>query len=481
MEDTRWDPLRGRLDIETLRGLYETRKLSPVDVVRGIYRRIAEGRVEAVWIHLRPEAEAASAAESLEGRRAARFPLFGIPFAVKDNIDVAGMPTTAACPDFSYLPATSATAVSRLERAGAICIGKTNLDQFATGLSGVRSPYGACRCVFDNRYIAGGSSSGSAVGVAAGLVSFSLGTDTGGSGRVPAGCNNVVGLKPTRGIVPTTGLVPNCRTLDCVSVFALTCDDALAVLDQIRGADRTSPFERRGIEEADLGRYMGARLRIGVPRGDQRQFFGDPHAEERYANALGHLHQIGHTVLDIDFAPFSEAGQLMFDGPWLAERLQALGPFIAEHPNAVLPVTREIIFSAGRFSAADAFGAYYRLRELKRQVLSIFADIDVLALPTTATIHTVADVEADPVVRNSMLGHYSYFVNLLDLAACAVPNGLRPDGLPSGVTFVGPALSDRLLAQLGGAYHRHVGGQLGATGHTLRGPASPVTVFVKQS
>jgi allophanate hydrolase len=312
-------------------------------------------------------------------------------------------------------------------------------------------------------------------------VSFALGTDTGGSGRVPAGCNNVVGLKPTRGIVPTMGLVPNCRTLDCVSVFALTCDDAMAVLDHIRGADGTSPFARRGGEGADLGLYGGGPVRIGVPRGDQREFFGDAHAAERYATALGRLRRIGHTITDIDFAPFLEAGQLMFDGPWLAERLQALGPFIAAHPDAVLPVTREIILGAGRFSAADVFGAYYRLRELKRQVLSVFGDIDVLALPTTATIHKVADMAADPVARNSTLGHYSYFVNLLDLAACAVPNGFRADGLPSGVTFIGPALSDRFLAQLGGAYHRHVGGQLGATGHALRVPASAAVALAEHS
>jgi len=464
-----WDPLLGSLDIETLRKLYSTQQLSPAEVVAAIYRRIAERGNDAVWIHVTSEARTIENAKSLECRNPADLPLYGVPFAVKDNIDVGGMPTTAACPDFSYDPQRSAVAVARLERAGAICIGKTNLDQFATGLSGTRSPYGSPRCVFNDKYISGGSSSGSAVAVAASLVSFALGTDTGGSGRVPAGINNVVGLKPTRGIVPTAGLVPNCRTLDCVSVFALTCEDAFTVLTLMRGpAD--DPFDRQG-DSQDGAKRTGKHVRYGIVRADQRQFFGDRYAEDNYAKGIERLHAIGGTVLEIDFAPFAEAGRMMFDGPWVAERLHAVGDYVRSHPDSVLPVTREIILGATCYSAVDTFAAEYRLRALKQQVRGVFADIDALVVPTTATIPTVAELQADPVGRNTRMGTYSYFVNLLDLAACAVPNGLRADGLPAGLTFIAPALTDRFLARIGSAFHQSLGGPLGKTRHLLS--ASP--------
>jgi allophanate hydrolase len=418
-----------------------------------------------VWIHVAPEAELLDRAKTLARRNQADLPLYGIPFAVKDNIDVANMPTTAACPDFSYDPHASAVAVARLENAGAICIGKTNLDQFATGLNGTRSPYGSPRCVFNDKYISGGSSSGSAVAVAAGLVSFALGTDTGGSGRVPAGINNVVGLKPTRGIVPTTGLVPNCRTLDCVSVFALTCEEAFAVLTLMRGPANDS-FDREEDPRVSANRTEN-HPRYGVVRADQRQFFGDRYAEDNYAQAIGRLHATGGTVVEIDFTPFAEAGRMMFDGPWVSERLHAVGDYVRSHPNSVLPVTREIILGADRYSAADAFAAEYRLRALKQQTRAVFAEIDALVVPTTATIPTVAELEADPIGNNTRMGTYSYFVNLLDLAACAVPNGLRPDGLPGGVTFIAPALSDSFLVQVGSTFHQCVGGPIG---NALHGP-----------
>jgi allophanate hydrolase len=466
---SKWDPLLGSLDIATLTGLYSTRQLSPVEVIAGVYHRIAERGDDAVWIHVAPEVKVLEHAKALERSDQAGLPLYGIPFAVKDNIDVAGMPTTAACPDFSYDPRASAVAVTRLEKAGAICVGKTNLDQFATGLNGTRSPYGSPRCVFNDKYISGGSSSGSAVAVAAGLVSFALGTDTGGSGRVPAGINNVVGLKPTRGIVPTTGLVPNCRTLDCVSLFALTCDDAFAVLTQMRGpAD--DPFDRQESVQ-DKAKPTGQRLRYGVVRADQREFFGDCHSEDNYTKGIERLNAIGGAVVEIDFAPFAEAGRMMFDGPWVAERLHAVGDYVRSHPNSVLPVTREIILGAVRYSAVDAFAAEYRLRALKQRVRSIFTDIDALVVPTIATIPTVAALDEDPIGRNTTMGTYSYFVNLLDLAACAVPNGLRADGLPAGLTFIAPAMTDLFLARVGSTFHQCVGGCLGKTTHQL--PTSP--------
>jgi allophanate hydrolase len=468
---SKWDPLLGSMDIATLRNLYRTRQVSPIEVINGVYRRIAARGDDAVWIHIAPEAELLEHAKTLERHNQDDLPLYGIPFAVKDNIDVTGMPTTAACPDFSYDPPASAAAVARLEKAGAICIGKTNLDQFATGLNGTRSPYGSPRCIFNDKYISGGSSSGSAVAVAAALVSFALGTDTGGSGRVPAGINNIVGLKPTRGIVPTTGLVPNCRTLDCVSVFALTCEDAFAVLTLIRGPVG-DPFDRQEPQRED-DRRTGKHVRYGVLRAEQREFFSDRHAETNYAKAIERLHAIGGTVAEIDFAPFAEAGRMMFDGPWVAERLHAVGDYVRSYPDSVLPVTREIILGADRYSAADAFAAEYRLRALKQQTRDIFADIDALVVPTTATIPTVAELEADPIGRNTRMGAYSYFVNLLDLAACAVPNGLRPDGLPGGVTFIGPALSDSFLVRAGSAFHQCVGGRLGKTRHMLPDITAP--------
>jgi allophanate hydrolase len=464
-----WNPLLGSLDLATLSVLYRTQRLSPAEVVAGIYRRIGKRGNDAVWIHVTPEAKALELARTLERRNQTELPLYGIPFAVKDNIDVAGMPTTAACPDFSYDPEASAVAVARLEQAGAICIGKTNLDQFATGLNGTRSPYGSPRCVFNDKYISGGSSSGSGVAVAAGLVSFALGTDTGGSGRVPAGINNVVGLKPTRGLVPTAGLVPNCRTLDCVSVFALTCEDAFAVFSLIRGpAD--DPFDRKG-DLSDREPSSGKPPRFAVVRADQREFFGDRHAESQYEKGIERLHAIGGTVVEVDFAPFAEAGRMMFNGPWVAERLHAVGDYVRDHADCVLPVTREIILGASRYSAADAFAADYRLRALKQEVDRVFGKVDALVVPTTATIPTVAEVEDDPIRRNTAMGTYSYFVNLLDLAACAVPNGLRADALPSGMTFIGPALADRFLARVGASFHRCVGGLLGNTGHSLQAPA----------
>lgn len=466
-----WDPLHGSLDIAILHSLYGAGQLSPVEVIAGVYRRLAKRNGDAAWIHIAPETKILEHAKMLEHREQADLPLYGIPFAVKDNIDVAGMPTTAACPDFSYDPQVSAVAVARLENAGAICIGKTNLDQFATGLNGTRSPYGSPRCVFNHEYISGGSSSGSAVAVAAGVVSFTLGTDTGGSGRVPAGINNVVGLKPTFGIVPTTGLVPNCRSLDCVSVFALTCEDALAVLTPMLGP-ANDPFDRQMSGQGNLqgslrdnAKRTGRPLHYGVVRSDQREFFGDRHAEDNYIKGMERLQAIGGRVVEIDFAPFAEAGRMMFNGPWVAERMHAVGDFVRSHPDSVLPVTREIILGAARYSAVDAFAAEYRLRALKQRVRDIFSDIDVAVVPTVATIPTVAEMHADPIGCNTRMGTYSYFVNLLDMAACAVPNGLRADGLPGSLTFIAPALSDLFLARIGTTFQQCVGGALGKTRH----------------
>jgi allophanate hydrolase len=441
------------LGIAALRARYAGATLSPVELVREVYRRLSARAQPGVWIHVVPEDEAVARAAALP-RDGAGLPLYGIPFAVKDNIDVGGLPTTAACPQFGYVARESAAPVARLLEAGGICIGKTNLDQFATGLSGVRSPYGACASVFNPDYAAGGSSSGSAVAVAAGLVSFAVGTDTGGSGRIPAGFNNVVGLKPTRGWVSNRGVVPNCRTLDCVSVFAPTCADAAHALGVMAGYDGADAFSR--CAPAPRARGRAGPTRIGVPRAGDLEFFGDREAAALFADAVARLGAIG-AVVEIDLAPFLEAGGLMFGGPWVAERAAGFGAFVAAHPDAVLPVIRDILASARHWSAADAFAAQYRLAELRRITERVWHEIDALAVPTAATAATIAALAADPIALNNRNGHYSYFVNLLDLCAAAVPNGFLSSGVAMGITLVAPAWQDGLVADLGARYEARLG------------------------
>ena len=368
--------------------------------------------------------------------------LWGRTFAVKDNIDVEGLQTTAACPAFAYRPSQSAPSVLGLLDAGAIPIGKTNLDQFATGLVGTRSPYGACRNAFHPEYISGGSSSGSALAVALGMVDFALGTDTAGSGRVPAGFGNVVGLKPTRELVSRAGVVPACRSLDCVSVLAKTCGEALAVLEVMAGSEG-----RQRLSDARSS-FDAASVRFVVP--SELEFHGDMAYASLFARALSRLERLGGRRRDIDFRPFLEVRQLLY-GPWVAERAASL----AEHLPNMLPVTREIIASGLRYSAVDVFRAQHRLADLRIECEGMLGDADVLVVPTAPTIYRIAEVQADPLTLNSRLGHYTNFVNLLDMAAIAVPAGFREDGLPFGITLIGRALSDRSLARLG---ERFMGG-----------------------
>ena len=434
------------LDLASLRAAFEG-GLRPGDVVRGLLARRRAYDDPAVWICRVDDAALQARAEELERQGPEGRPLFGVPFAVKDNIDVAGMPTTAACPAFAREARATAPAVQRLLDAGAILIGKTNLDQFATGLVGTRSPYGAPRNPFDARYIPGGSSSGSAVAVAAGLASFALGTDTAGSGRVPAGFCNLVGVKPTRGLVSTRGVVPACRSLDCVSVFALCCDDGAAILDVIDGFDPQDPFARRH------GAASGPIRRLGVPRAEQLQFCGDRDYARLFDQALERFDGVGVEVRAVDFGPLFEAAALLYDGPWVAERWLAAQDLIERDPGALLPVTRSIIERGRDIGAADAFAGLYRLAALRQEAEAILAEVDGLVVPTAPTIWTQAEVADDPIGRNSALGTYTNFVNLLDLAALAVPSGFRADGLPFGVTLIGPAFSDRALLDLGGRLH----------------------------
>jgi len=442
------------LDISWLQGAYADGSATPMQIVEEVYSLIEAHGDLPVWIHLVSKADSLRRARELEANSGARtLPLYGVPFAVKDNIDVADMPTTAGCAAFAYTPSKTAFVVQCLLDAGAILIGKTNLDQFATGLVGTRSPFGACSCVFDNDYISGGSSSGSAVAVAMGFVSFSLGTDTAGSGRVPAAFNNLIGLKPTRGLVSATGVIPACRTLDCVSIFALTAADAQTVLNVTGKFDRDDAYSRPNPPNGAVA-FSATRFRFGVPAASSLEFFGDEGAKNLYESAVSALVTLGGEKVEIDYEPFRAAANLLYSGPWVAERLAAIETFAAERAAEMHPIVRQIIAGASRYSAVDAFSNAYRLADLKRQTESQWAHIDLLMLPTTGTIYTKDAVENDPIKLNTNLGYYTNFVNLLDLAAVAVPAGFRDNGLPFGVSLVGPAFSDDALLRLADRFHR---------------------------
>ena len=438
-------------------------KLKPADTVARAFARIRAHADPAVFISLRDETEAMAEALALDSKKS--LPLYGVPVAIKDNIDVKGMATTAACPAFAYRPANDATCVARLRAAGAIVIGKTNLDQFATGLNGTRSPHGTPRNAFKPDLVPGGSSSGSAVAVAAGLVPIALGTDTAGSGRVPAMLNNIVGLKPSLGMISNHGVVPACRTLDCVSVFALTVDDAWAALAAMAGADRNDPYTQT-YEMATPG-APPANVRVGVPKLGARLFFGDALASAAYEAALERLARLGCTIAEIDIEPFHETARLLYEGPWVAERLVATRALLASNPNALHPVTRKVIEGGLKVSAVDTFTALYKLEALRRIADQTFRRIDMLALPTTPTVYTVAQMLADPIELNSRLGTYTNFVNLLDLCALALPASVRTDGAPFGLTLIAPRGADAKVASLGRAFHADTALKLGALDEVL--------------
>jgi allophanate hydrolase len=447
-------------------------RLTPEATVARSFARIRAHGDPAVFISLREEADAIAEARALTKAGNADLPLYGVPVAIKDNIDVKGLPTTAACPAFAYDPAADATVVARLRQAGAIIIGKTNLDQFATGLVGMRSPYGVPRNVFNPKLIPGGSSSGSAIAVAAGLVPLALGTDTAGSGRVPAGLGNIVGLKPSLGLVSTAGVVPACRTLDCVSVFALTVDDAFATLAAIAGPDPADPYSRAR-ELAGLG-AMPPTVRLGVPLAGQRVFFGDRASASAYEAAIARFGRLGATIAEVDVEPFYEAARLLYDGPWLAERYITARSLIASAHESMHPVTLAIVLDGARPTAVDAFAAFYKLAELRRVRDHVFRSIDALLLPTVPTVYTLEQVAADPIGLNSRLGTYTNFVNLLDLCGLALPAAMHADGTPFGVTLLAGAGNDAMLASIGRVFHAGTGLTLGALGHA-QPPLAPLS------
>ena len=458
--------------IDELSARYRNGAETPASVMEAVLRQMDEC-ADGIWITRLSRERVMEYALALAGKAPDSLPLYGIPFAIKDNIDLARVPTTAGCPAYTFVPSRSATVVQKLIDAGAIPVGKTNLDQFATGLVGTRSPYGVCRNSVDAAFISGGSSSGSAVAVASGLVSFALGTDTAGSGRVPAAFNNLIGLKPTFGLLSTSGVVPACRSLDCVSIFALSASDADRVFQAARGYDELDAYSRQPEEIA--ARAMGSTRRFGVPRPEQLEFCGDTEYQRLFAAAIEKLAALGWERVEIDLAPFIDAARLLYEGPWIAERSVAVGEFVAANPDAVHPVTRQIIAGAGSASAVDLFRAQHRLMELKRVTASTWKQIDVLVTPTAPTIFRIDEVLRDPIALNLKLGHYTNFVNLLDLAGVAVPAGFRSDGLPSGVTLVAPAGTEALLLQLASELHHASVATTGALQTPVPSPRQPAS------
>ncbi len=446
--------------------------LSPADILPLQMAQLDPN--DPAWIKVIEPVLLAQRLERLDQQLAAvggqldQLPLYGIPFAVKDNIDVAGLPTTCACPDFAYMPEANATVIDRLEAAGAVVIGKTNLDQFATGLVGTRSPYGAVPNAFNEKYISGGSSSGSASVVARGLVPFALGTDTAGSGRVPAGHNNLVGLKPTRGRVSTQGLVPACRTLDCITVLALNVDDADTVLGIMGGYDATDPYSRRPPAAPTAWQEKPV---FGIPLA--QEWFGDTHAEQSYAATLNDLRRMGVELRPIDFSPLFEVAALLYQGPWVGERYAALEELMDNRPEVIHPVVRSIVEKAKNFSAVDTYKAEYRRMALLRRAEALIKGLDGLVVPTAPTIHTIEEVLADPVALNSRMGMYTNFVNLLDWSAIALPGGMRGDGLPAGITLIARAWNEGNLLRLARRWQMAAPWQRGASGLDLPPPATP--------
>lgn len=439
--------------------------VQPADVVVEVYRRIAAVNDPGIFLHLPDREAVVAAAVQLGPFDPVARPLWGIPFAVKDNIDAAGMPTTAACPDFTYDAERDAFVVGLLRDAGAILIGKTNLDQFATGLVGVRTPYAIPRNAIDPEIVPGGSSSGSGVAVSLGLVAFSLGTDTAGSGRVPAALNNIVGLKPSLGALSATGVVPACRTLDTISIFALTVEDAYAAFQVATVFDPEDAFSR-AIPANGIGCRPTA-FRVGVPDAATREFFGDAAQAESFGGALAAISALGGEIAEIDFTPFYAVAQMLYEGAWVAERYTVVESLIARDRDALHPATLKVISRAEGFSAADVFNDFYRMADLKRAIEPILAGFDMFCVPTIPTFYSLRDLEADPIGPNSRLGTYTNFVNLLNLCGIAVPVGPRSDNRPGSVTLLAGAGRDGEIAALASALHRRFAPALGATGWTL--------------
>ncbi|WP_429318419.1 allophanate hydrolase [Paraburkholderia sp. GAS448] len=442
------------LRLPTLRAAYRAGTTTPRRLIGGLRERAAALDADYhLFIHLLSEAELEPYLAALETRDVESLPLFGVPFAIKDNIDLAGIPTTAACPAFAYTPAESATLVAQLIALGAVPLGKTNLDQFATGLNGTRSPYGKCRNSVLPDYPSGGSSSGSSLAVALGVASFALGTDTAGSGRVPAALNNLVGLKGTKGLLSTAGVVPACRTLDCVTFLTATAREASELLALTAQLDPADPYSRANPQWNDATAFgKVARFRFGVPR--VAEFAGCEESPALFAHARATLEALGGEAVEIDFAPFIEAAKLLYEGPWVAERYSVAGELMETQPEAVLPVIRDVLAKAPGTTAVDAFRAQYRLQALKTTCDAVLDTLDFVLTPSFPRPVTLDELERDPIGANSLLGYYTNFMNLLDYAALAVPAGFMKSGLPWGVTLFGRAFTDQYLLSVADGFQR---------------------------
>lgn len=447
------------LNINFLIESYKNKSLTPKQVVEDILQRSEQFSDHKIWIHQLTLAEIQPYLDDLESKCIDDLPLYGIPFAIKDNIDLANIPTTAACPAFANVPDKSAFVVQQLINAGAIPIGKTNMDQFATGLVGVRSPepWGPCKNSFNKEYISGGSSAGSSVSVALGLVSFSLGTDTAGSGRVPASFNNLVGLKPSIGLLSMTGVLPACRSLDCVSIFALTTDDANKVLEQAAVYDSEDQYARKISFDNNIRQYglPDTRFTFAVPKPEQLEFFANESAQTLFNDSVKKMESLGGVKEEFDFTIFMQAAKLLYEGPWVAERYVAIEELISQQPDKLLPVIKTIIGGAEGKLATDAFKAEYQMQVYRARAKQILAQVDFLMTPTAGTIYTIDEVNADPIKLNSNLGFYTNFMNLLDCACVAVPAGFLDNGLPWGISLVSTAMQDRKLLSYANKWQQH--------------------------
>lgn len=461
------------LTISALHEAYADGALTPAEVIQNILKNSQVYTEKNIWIYQLKEAEISPYLAALADKSPDTHALWGIPFAIKDNIDLARIPTTAACAEFTFTPEKSATVVQQLIDAGAIPIGKTNLDQFATGLNGTRSPYGACRNAFDSDYISGGSSAGSAVAVALGLASFSLGTDTAGSGRVPACFNNLVGLKPSRGLLSNTGVVRACRSLDCISIFSLNTDDANNVLAVAEGYDesdeysRANPFKNQKRHYGSINDASAKPLKVGLLPQDQLEFFEDKAYTTAYAETIKKLSDLDIEFVEIDYAPFLAAAKLLYEGPWVSERYLGSMPLVKENPEAMLDVIRQIIEPAGDLLATDAFSAQYKLMALKKQCLAQLKKIDCLLTPTTSMHFTIEEMQKNPIIANSQLGQYTNFVNLIDLSAVAIPTCFTNKNLPFGITLIADHFEDRKLLSIANTIQQYLQLPLGATSFEL--------------
>lgn len=437
------------LNIKDLRAKYLSGEVTVKEVISSIFEKIEQTRDSNIWIYTLNEEELSPYLKNLENKNIKDLPLYGIPFAIKDNIDLVNIPTTAACPEFSYTPKKSAFVVEKLIQAGAIPIGKTNLDQFATGLVGTRSPYGACKNSINKEYISGGSSSGSAVSVALEMASFSLGTDTAGSGRVPAAFNNLIGLKATKGVISTSGVVPACRSLDCVTVFAEdlnSIEDVFKVANAYDEEDIYSrAYEKNEFEEK-------AKFSFAIPKKEQLKFFGDEEAKNLFDEAVKKFESLGGKAFEIDYEPFNESANLLYSGPWVTERFIAIKEVITKTPQVVEQTVRKIISGGENINAINYFESKYILKKNRKKAEKLFSEFDFMLTPTTGTIYKIEEVNNNPIELNTNLGYYTNYMNLLDLSAIAVPAGFRENGLPFGVTVVAKNFEEEKLLSYASKY-----------------------------